>query len=383
MGIGTLGRFLIGDRQAILELAANRWALVVGFLFVLSAGLAREYDGVDLLAEPWHVFIPLPASLLAAFFLFAWVNGWSRQFPSFLGLFWLTAPLAWLYAIPYEHFLTPVAAVKANLYTLGVVACWRVLLMIRVLSVVMNYQKLEAIFLVVAYGMSLSLAATCFVPVPLIDVMSGSRLSEGDRLLKEAAGTLLGLGLLSLPVWLGGAFFFRHNSQPSWLAQARGPYSQGCPSRPLWALAAFSLGIWVFILPLTQPPQQLRSRVEAAFQRRDIAGALAEMSAHQPEDFPPHWQPPPRFLSRWIDPLLLEVLRADLDNAQAPWVRAIYKGKLREWLRFGYLDDQDLEKLFQVLSAWPEGPALIEEMAREGPESSSVKKLQELLCQGR
>ncbi len=96
MGIGTLGRFLIGDRQAILELAANRWALVVGFLFVLSAGLAREYDGVDLLAEPWHVFIPLPASLLAAFFLFAWVNGWSRQFPSFLGLFWLTAPLAWL-----------------------------------------------------------------------------------------------------------------------------------------------------------------------------------------------------------------------------------------------------------------------------------------------
>ena len=37
----TLLRYLIGDRRAILELAANRWTLPLGALFVLSAALAR------------------------------------------------------------------------------------------------------------------------------------------------------------------------------------------------------------------------------------------------------------------------------------------------------------------------------------------------------
>jgi len=59
MGIGTLLRYLIGDRKAILAIAGSRHSLWIGFLFVLSAGLAREYDGEDLLHEPWHALIPL------------------------------------------------------------------------------------------------------------------------------------------------------------------------------------------------------------------------------------------------------------------------------------------------------------------------------------
>ena len=53
MTIRTLLRYLVGDHQAILDLAATRWTLVVGFLFVLSAGFAHEYDGQDLRREPW------------------------------------------------------------------------------------------------------------------------------------------------------------------------------------------------------------------------------------------------------------------------------------------------------------------------------------------
>jgi hypothetical protein len=76
MGIRTLLRYLIGDRQAILDLAASRWTLLVGFLFVLSAALAREYDGKDLLHEPWHLLLPLGASLVASALLFA--VAWGR-----------------------------------------------------------------------------------------------------------------------------------------------------------------------------------------------------------------------------------------------------------------------------------------------------------------
>ncbi len=134
MTIRTLLRYLIGERQAILDLAANRWTPLIALLFVLSAGFARKYDGADLLREPWHLVLPLGASLVASFLLFCFAYDArfeQRRRPrfldaylSFLGLFWMTAPLAWAYAVPYERFLSPVDAAEANLWTLGLVSLW-------------------------------------------------------------------------------------------------------------------------------------------------------------------------------------------------------------------------------------------------------------------
>src|SRR5688572_20436638 len=70
MSIPTMFQFLAGRRRAILEVAGRRGWLAVGFLFVLAAGFAREYDGADLLAEPWHLLLPLVASLGLSFVLF-------------------------------------------------------------------------------------------------------------------------------------------------------------------------------------------------------------------------------------------------------------------------------------------------------------------------
>jgi hypothetical protein len=161
MGIGTLLGYLIGNRAAILTLAAHPRAWVVGLVFVLSAGFAREYDGEDLLHEPWHLLLPLAASLGSSFFLYCILYGistFSRQdgpsffaaYRSFLSLFWLTAPLAWLYAIPYERFLDPLAATNANLATLALVSAWRVALMVRVAVVLMGMPFWSALFRVVA-----------------------------------------------------------------------------------------------------------------------------------------------------------------------------------------------------------------------------------------
>ena len=36
---------------------------------MISAGFAREYDGEDLLREPFHIFIPLAASFVASLFV--------------------------------------------------------------------------------------------------------------------------------------------------------------------------------------------------------------------------------------------------------------------------------------------------------------------------
>src|SRR5262245_21291219 len=114
MGLSTLLRYLIGDRRAIEEIASDRRALWLGFLFVQSAGFARDYDGEDLYHEPWHLLLALAASLAASlvFFTLCFCKVLASEAPrpsffsgylSFLGLFWMTAPLAWLYAIPYER----------------------------------------------------------------------------------------------------------------------------------------------------------------------------------------------------------------------------------------------------------------------------------------
>src|SRR5262249_34272404 len=105
--------YLIGNRQAIFDIATDRRAIFIGFLFLLSARCAREYDGEDLLHEPWYLLIPLAASLASSFLLYLVTYGvvclWRAQgtgptflngYRSFLGLFWMTAPLAWLYAVP-------------------------------------------------------------------------------------------------------------------------------------------------------------------------------------------------------------------------------------------------------------------------------------------
>ena len=52
MTIRTLFGYLIGRESAIREIASNRHSLLVGFLFCLSAALARHYDGKYLLRKP-------------------------------------------------------------------------------------------------------------------------------------------------------------------------------------------------------------------------------------------------------------------------------------------------------------------------------------------
>src|SRR5262245_57749724 len=76
LGVGLLFRFLIGQRGAIETAARQGRRLVwIALLLVVSAGLAREYDGEDLLARPWFVLAPLAVSLPMALTLWTVVYG--------------------------------------------------------------------------------------------------------------------------------------------------------------------------------------------------------------------------------------------------------------------------------------------------------------------
>jgi hypothetical protein len=382
MRVRTLGLYLIGNRQAILDLAADRHGLWIGLLFVLSAGFAREYDGQDLLREPWHLLIPVGASLAASFLLFlvacgrVFLQGQGRPpffsaYRAFLTLFWMTAPLAWLYAIPYERFLSPGQATSANLWTLALVAAWRVALMVRVVSVLTSRGLGPSLFLVMAFADAVALTAVYLMPKPVVSIMGGVRLTESEQAISGATFCVSCLGILSAPIWgIGGLIAFV-TGQPVWQVPVNCPEAASS-SRGMWLLGALSLLIWLPILPWTQAEQQLRSRVEEDMQGGRIADGLALMSAHAQSDFPPLWDPPPRVGYGETSPHIFDVLEVLLAGDCAPWVRASYVDKLRRHLGTRYWlpvhGSDKLAALVRILKQLPEGPDIATEH-REAVES--------------
>ena len=367
LSVAHLFGFLIGRRDSILIAARDRATPLVGLLFVFAAALAREYDGEDLRREPWHLLIPLGASLALSFLLFLLVRRWRdpertfwSEYGGFLGLFWLTAPLALLYGIPYERFLSPLGAVQANLWTLAVVAAWRVALMTRVVSVFTGRSATSSFFLVFLLADAVAACLLMIVPVPTLQVMGGIRLTEAERLLQSISHLVAAGAILSSPLWLLTAviswFKCDDASPPPTLRPPAGSASRG-----LLSLAVAALAIWFVFLPFTQREQRLRSDAERMLRDHNIGGAIAAMSQHPRDDYPPAWDPPPRI--GWPEPeqpAVMDVMKVLAREPAAPWVRAVYIDKFeRRWLGWGVGNAESLREVMTLLHALPEGPALM------------------------
>jgi hypothetical protein len=379
MGIGTLFRYLIGERAAMLTLAGHPRTCWIGLIFVFSAGFAREYDGEDLLHEPWYLALPLGASLLSSLALFCvlYVPGalaganlprFETGYRAFLGLFWMTAPLAWLYAVPYERFLDPVSAARANVATLALVSAWRVALMVRVGIVLFDLTFWAAFFRVMAYADTVALIAILFLPFStfsIVEIMGGVRLSETDMVVRGAAQGVVCWGGCSLLIWWLCAF--NCGSRSTWALswEPRPSSGRAEPVRwPLRILAVVSLVSWVPILPFTQPEQQVRRRVEIAFREGRYRDGLSEMSAHQLSDFPPQWEPPPRFLRGDSLAMVLDIWEEILRAEPAPWVRQHYLERFKDFVEKSRWHS-DYEKIASLLNEMPEGAALLRQWHRE------------------
>lgn len=371
MTLATLARFFIGDRQAILDIASNRSALWIGLLFVFSAAFAREYDGEYLMREPWHLLIPLAASLTSSILLFLIAvvrsvpdrrpTAYGSEYRSFLTLFWMTAPLAWLYAIPYERFLSAPDSISANLWTLRLVSLYRVILMSRVVSVITGVNLVASFFQVMAFADVVALVTVAFVPLPIIAVMGGIRLSESEQVINSATFAVWFLGILTLPIWILGTLISWAETKSQWQAP---PATGGSTSRNVWALAVGVNLIWAPVLPVTQGEQQRRWQAEHTLKSGRIAEALDFMSGHSPSDFPPHWDPPPHRVAVEHAPHILSVMEELTRREVAPWVRAIYLEKFRQFLGEEYSffwnrEDADLIRLAKVLRDLPEGRDIV------------------------
>lgn len=370
--LSVLPRFLIGKRDAIIVVANNHWLLLLGGLFCLSAGFAREYDGDDLLHEPWHLGVPLAASLVTSFALYgllylaAWRHAETRprfaaNYGRFLSLYWMTAPLALLYALPVEQFLSEVDAMRANLWLLAIVAAWRVVLITRCASVLFGAGFVAVLMIVMLFADTLVLVILSFTPLPIFNIMGGIRLTESESLILGAAFLVKAVGLVTLPIWVLGAIVVFANTESKWTPLAFELRVQQGVGRSLWALAMGAILIWAIVLPYSQPPQQLRRLVAERFEQKDLAGALRLMAEHNRSDFPATWNPPPWPGYGQDEPPLSLVLTSLLESDVRGWVRDLYVGKLLQKVDrnmdggffWESLDDDELRRYAKIFRAIP------------------------------
>ena len=303
VSLRTLGGYLLGLRASIASVAADPRSWKIGLALAFAASVAREYDAEYLVAEPWHVLFGPAASLVAALILALVLDvvfaPHSRGGPGtvplarrFLGLFWMTAPLAFLYAIPVERFLGDVDAMRANLALLGLVAAWRVVLMIRVVSVAYGVGPITASFPIMLVSASLALFAVDQLDVQIFMIMGGIHYTPAQVVLREVASTVAGLAMLTLPVWAVGTVvvMVRTWRKPTPLPAFRlDPESP--VSRAPYAVAAVAIVALVPAMPTTQSEQALRHEVEAALGRGDADAAIELMESRPHADFPPHFRP--------------------------------------------------------------------------------------------
>lgn len=366
--MSRLPEFLFGDRGSITLAARDRSSLWIGLIFVFVAGLAREYDGADLRREPWHLFVPIVASVAVSMPIFLLVRCWRdsdrtripfwADYLRFLSLFWLTAPLALLYAIPYERFMAPEAAMFANLWTLAAVAVWRVILISRISSVVFGRTFKASFFLVMLVADLFALAAMSRFAAPTLQIMGGIRLRSGEAALSEIA-LLLVLGtVFTIPIWLLGA----RRALPAFDRGPRPVFPELRVShRATFVCAVLCAVPMLAALPITQREQRLRTDTELLLRAGRIDEAMTLMSRHAQSEYPPSWDPPPRI--GWSEPEVpdvLAVMHYIAGHETAPWVRAIYLDKFdRRWLTQAMLfDSARIREVNAILNAVPEAKLL-------------------------
>lgn len=289
MNPADLFLYLFGNRRSIESVAATPWAWLVGAVFVLSAGIARNYDHLDLLRQPSWFIGPFVASLISSVFVFLWVFTGLKMhalkekggnFATFLKLVWLTAPCAWIYGLPVESFTDLVTATKWNIAFLAIVSLWRVAIIVRAVCVLTDAPWPRVSLLVIAPASLEMMFASFFKGMSLVGIMGGVRLPPHDELLRDVTGFTTVASFWIFIAAVIALFFVK--------GRASAPFSRaftGFPKNSL-AVAVLSLLVWIAIAIPVQPRIQNRHRLEQLIDSGNIEAAIAFASSKNRGDFP-------------------------------------------------------------------------------------------------
>ena len=333
-------KYLFGQAEAIRGVAASWSALWTGIALVLLTSIPRNYDQTLLSEKPFlWIFGPLLFSLVSGTWLYlvtykccarlrmaapgepkpAVDGGWL----SFMALFWMTAPVAWLYAIPVERFLDSVAATRANVALLALVSSWRVLLMARVLRVTTRAPFFMALFWVL-FAASVEVVVLFFFgdgfTKAIMASMGGMRNSPEEEILRLAMSNAFGLAFCLAPVALIVSLAWRPRES---LQALPAPVAD----RMRWGGLAVAAAVWVALAVIPQRELANTVGVERLMAAGRAREALDFLAARQPGDFAPARPLPPKPFERTVFTELPACFGA-VQTSDPAWLRALLMSKL-------------------------------------------------------
>lgn len=325
--------YLLGRSSAIREVADNRATIWTGIGLVLLTSIARNYDQTFIVEKPFlWLFGSLLFSVVSGTWLYLILYGWFvrratadadgrkpgfwRQWRCFMGLFWMTAPIAWLYAIPVERFLDSMTAARANLILLGIVSLWRVILMARVIQV-LTRARYHAVLLWVLVAAGVEILVVFFFggafARAIMAGMGGMRNSPEESLMVGSLATVFMVAFWGTPVILVAALVAGGNQTANDL-----PAPDKSRWNGRWLLAGAVVWMAVAIAPQIELSRNLK--VEQYFAEGRFRDGLDYLSAQQPGQFAPARVLPPNAFEYEIFselPACLGVVEPD----DAAWVR--------------------------------------------------------------
>ena len=366
VNLGTILRFQFGEAKAIREVAESRSAAGVGVVLVFTAAIARNYDQKFVLESPW-IIGPLVVSLISALFIYGFIRGcclwviypkaepvgfWS-QFRRFLPLFWMTAPLAWLYAIPVERFLDPLASAKANLALLAVVALWRVVLLARVLSVLHGVAWPLLLLWVIAPAcvevVAISVLGGPMVERRIMAGMAGIQLPDEEQFMMHAASVAANGAFI-----VGAMAFLSALGLQRWMRLKHGLEARLLPAPALggapWKALGVVVVVWIAVAIYPQVEVRRHFQLERLMKAKDYRGALACLSRHERGNFAPsRLLAPDPYSFRGM--MSLENLAGAADGSEAEWVRVHLLDRCRIVLghKFRSVPEYELLALLRAL----------------------------------
>lgn len=387
-----LFKVLVGNREAILRAVDASHGIWLAIALVGLAALARDYDVTSLIHRPHILAIPFAASAVLGSLFFLVIRicvSFARVSDDHLARFvpykrwmigyWLTAPIAWFYAIPVELFASEERSVHFNLVLLSLVSVWRVLLFSRIASILTGLSYIIALTWIGLTSCLIAFPGLIFSQLNLVGFMGGVSLPASDRILVRfyggASSVVFIVGLVLFLAWLFSLnylIFSRNRPKYESPTQQTTVVSGSC-----WTFVSL---IFVLIVGVSLYFQPKLFRVEMLARQfrkdQDVDKFVEYLLRHSPASFPVRFE-----FSIDDSPIVsrqknLEELLKGLERRQAPeWIfgtfcygaAADFRTRLTDlsgftapWFRYGadrstpptqsYWQDDDLPEIESILN---------------------------------
>ena len=370
--------YQFGSSAAIRRAAESRYLLAAGAALVLITSVPRNYDQTYIGEARWWPVIPLVFSLFSGSFVFLILNqgfikeaggrSW-RNYGMFMGLFWMTAPVAWLYGIPVERFMNVRGSAVANLWLLGLVSLWRVALLTRVMSVVYQVPwwraggwvglaaAVEAAFLLFFAGLGEGIGRG----------MAGMRNSPEQDLIVGVLGAVFWVSVFAVPVLLILLKSVLKVADKARMGEF--PKSRKLP----WLALLFCAMAWAAVA--VQPQRELARewKYRTLLKGWKMRAALAYLNTLDSRDWPPakSFRPDPYEFEVWD---LLPALMEQVTGNEKRWVqeRLLWVFERTFEHRYSRFSEEDHLKILSGIAKFERGEDWVRASAEKWNEDTAL-----------